>query len=276
MANDKRMTSEEITQVWHTYLTTGKQPEDAYHPWYTSNRLRPVFRHLPSEPRCRICYYPFAGVGGRILRGLFKIKPSKMNPRLCNICEQFASRYRGGAEIDLTILFADIRGSTNLAQKMKPPEFSQLINRFYKVTTRILYANSAMVEKMIGDAVTGFFTSGFSKSGHAKTALESARQIIRATRDGSRSAPWVPVGIGVHTGPAYVGAVDSDASKTDIVVLGDTANTGARLASSANAGEILVSQNTANDAGMATSGLELRHLELKGHSQLVDVWVLVP
>jgi len=210
------------------------------------------------------------------MRGIFNIRSSKMNPGLCNICEQFASQFKGGTEIDLTIIFADVRGSTQLAEKMNPTEFSQLINRFFHVTTRILYANNALVEKMIGDAVTGFFTSGFSKGGHAKTAISAARQIIHATEPPHGSTPWVPVGIGIHTGRAYVGAVDTEASESDIVVMGDTANTGARIAAAASSSEILISQVTAREAGLDTVGLELRHLELKGRSQPVDVWVLRP
>lgn len=127
---------------------------------------------------------------------------------------------------------------------------------------------------MIGDTVTGFFTPGFSKSGHAKTAIEAARQIIRATGHLPAANPWIPVGIGVHTGRAFVGAVDSEAREADIVVLGDTANTGARLASAAHTGEILISQFTAQEAGFDMDGLEMRHIELKGRSEPMDVWVL--
>jgi adenylate cyclase len=57
--------------------------------------------------------------------------PSRLTPELCLQCEAFAKRIVGGAEIDLSMLFADIRGSTNLAEKMSPTEFGQLINRFF-------------------------------------------------------------------------------------------------------------------------------------------------
>jgi adenylate cyclase len=223
-----------------------------------------------------MCYYPFNSIGGTIMRSVFKIKPSKMNPRECNLWEQFANQYRGGTEIDLSILFADVRGSISLAERMNPTEFSHLINRFYKITTRVLSENNAQVEKMIDDAVTGFFTPGFSKADHAKTAVEAAYQIIRATGHLAASNPWIPVGIGVHTGTAYVGAVDSKAGEADIVVLGDTANTGARLASDALTGEILISQSTAQAAGLDIDGLKTRHLRLKGRRKPIDVLVLKP
>jgi adenylate cyclase len=276
MTTHKPMTPEEIERVWHLWLTTGEMPKYVHRPWFSSNRLKPLFRQMPAEPRCTICYYPFDGMGGTIMRTAFNIKPSKLNPNLCNLCEQFAHEFKGGTEIELTMLFADVRGSTGLAERMNPTEFSRLINRFYKVTTRVLFQHNALVEKMIGDAVTGFFTPGFSKSGHAKSAVVAAREIMRATEQLPNTDPWIPIGIGVHTGEAYVGAVDSEAGEADIVVLGDTANTGARFASAAKAGEILISQATAQQAELDTKELEMRHLELKGRSEPMDVWVLKP
>jgi adenylate cyclase len=257
-----------IDEAWRIYLTTGDVPDFVGAPWYHAKRLRPLFRHLPADPRCRLCYYPFEGIGGVMMRHVFGVVPSKLNPHLCNLCEEFAEKYKGGAEIELTILFADVRGSTHLAETMKPKEFSQLINRFYNATTKILFDSGALVEKLIGDEVTGFYTPGFSGLDHARVAVEAARAIQTAT------GPWIPVGIGVHTGLAYVGSVNSDSGVTNIAVLGDTANTGARLASAAGAGEALISQATAAAAGLEPSGMEMRRLELKGRSEPIEVWVL--
>ena len=208
------------------------------------------------------------------MRHFFGIVPSKLNPHLCNSCEQFAEEYRGGAEIELTILFADVRGSTSLAEKMKSKEFSQLINRFYNAATKILFDTGALVEKLIGDEVTGFYTPGFSGPNHARVAIEAAQAILAATGHHLPSGPWIPVGIGIHTGLAYVGSVSSDSGVTNIAVLGDTANTGARLASSAGAGEIYISQAAGVAAGLDPSGMDVRRLELKGRSEPVDVWVM--
>jgi class 3 adenylate cyclase len=190
------------------------------------------------------------------------------------MCEEFAEKYKGGAEVELSILFVDVRGSTRLAEKMNPTEFSKLINRFYNATTKVLFDTGALVEKLIGDAVTGFYTPGFSGPNHARVAIDAARTILKATGHDLPSGPWIPIGIGIHTGRAYVGSVHSDAGITNIAVLGDTANTGARLASLAGAGEIFISQATASCAGLEASGVEIRRLELKGRDEPVEVWVL--
>jgi adenylate cyclase len=274
MVHKEALKPELVEEVWRTYLTTGSHMDFLWAPWYFSKRFRPLYRRLPSNPRCRICYFPFEGIGGAMMKHVFNIEPSKLNPHLCNACEEFIQTYKGGAEVELSILFADVRGSTTLAEKMKPTEFSQLINRFYNAATNILFDSGAMVEKLMGDAVTGFFTPGFSGPGHARIAVNTARAILKATGHRDPSGPWVPVGIGVHTGVAFVGSVNSDSGVGNVAVLGDTANTGARLAALAGPGEIYISQATATAAGIETAGLEVRHLNLKGRSEAVEVLVL--
>jgi adenylate cyclase len=209
-----------------------------------------------------------------MMRSFFGVKPSRMNPHFCNMCEQFAQDYQGGAEVELTILFADIRGSTRLAERMNPTEFSQLINRFYNTTTSILFKHEAMVEKIAGDAITAFFTRGFSGDRHASAAIETAKLIISATGHHTQTEPWAPLGIGIHTGMAYVGSVRSDSGTNEIAVLGDTANIGARLCSLARAGEIYISKAAADAAGLEGAGIQKREVNLKGRSEPVEAWII--
>lgn len=265
---------DKIELVWRSYLTTGTIPDFAEPFWYESRHLRPIARILPSEPRCRVCYYPFHGLGGKLVQTLFNLKPSKMNPHLCNVCENFASKFQGGAEIELTMLFADVRGSSALAEKMSPTSFSKLIDRFYRVTTRVLYRANALVEKLIGDEVSGLFVPGFARPNHAQVAINAARSILHETGHGGDSEPWVPVGIGVHTGTAFVGSVSTDSGQADITALGESVNTAARLASVAGPGEVVISEDSMFMSGFNKEGLETRRLELKGRSEPIDAWVI--
>jgi adenylate cyclase len=262
-----------VRDVWYSYITKGDMPDYVQKPWWASKRYRQLFNHLPSSPRCRYCYYPFQGVGGTIMRGLFGVQPSNLNPHICNLCDQFIQQYQGGAEVEITILFADIRGSTQLAEKMNPTEYGRLINQFYNTTTNILFEHGAMVEKIAGDAITAFFTPGFSNN-HAETAIHTAKEIMKATGHQSSTGPWVPLGIGIHTGQAYVGSVRSDSGAGDIAVLGDTANTGARLSALAGTGDIFISQTTAESAGLKDTGIEKQLLVLKGRSEPVETWII--
>lgn len=260
-------------EMWYNYMTNGQLPKHLLNRWHAL-ALRPLVRKMPSDPRCAMCYYPFEGLGGRLARTMLGIKPSKLNPKLCNACELLANEYQGGTELEISMLFADVRGSTAMAEKMSPTEFSRLIDRFYKAATREIFEANGMVEKIIGDEVTGFFVPGFAGQEHARVAVETARAILRSTGHRALSGPWVPVGIGVHTGVAFVGAVSTENGASDITILGDNVNAAARLASLAGPGEVIASDETIRAAGLSTAGMENRRLRLRGRAEPIDAWAL--
>jgi hypothetical protein len=103
-------------------------------------------KYLPADPRCVWCSAPFRGIGAPLMRAIGKDK-SKYNPNLCTECEDYVRKNKAGAEIDMSLLFADIRGSTALAEKLNPSEYSELINRFYTVASDILVKEKALIEK---------------------------------------------------------------------------------------------------------------------------------
>lgn len=78
---------------------------------------RRVFKRIPADPRCRMCAAPFRGPGAPLMRLIGK-RPSAGNPYWCSSCFDFMSKHHGGAEVELAFLFADIRGSTALAERM--------------------------------------------------------------------------------------------------------------------------------------------------------------
>jgi adenylate cyclase len=262
------------SEVWRTYLTTGATLKGMQLPWFEHPSLKPIYRILPSEPRCQICYIPFEGIGGFVSRRLLNVKPSALNPHMCDVCERFAERFPGGAEVEVTILFADIRGSTPLAEKMGTREFSELIHRFYLAGTRALYSNNALIEKFVGDGLAAFFAPAFAGPNHAQTAIKAGKDILHATGHDKGKTPWVPVGIGINTGVAYIGSMKMEGGRTDITILGDVVNTTARLSSQAATGEILVGDKTMKMSGFPRDKHEHRNLSLKGKQEIVDAWVI--
>ena len=263
---ERSLDEAKIEDLWRAFLESGTEER------YRSQRR--LFRWLPTDPRCKFCNAPFHGVGSVLVRAAYGKRPSIMNPQICNVCEEFASTHQGGAEIELSMLFADARGSTSIAERMSPAEFSRLINRFYKVGTGVLIRSDALVDKLIGDQVTGLYVPGIAGPDHARMAVEAAKELLQATGHTDPAGPWIPLGAAVHTGIAFVGSVGSKDGLTDITALGDAPNTAARIASQAAIGEILVSQKAARAAKMDTGGLERRQLELKGREQPVMVCVL--
>ena len=261
-------------EVWHTYLTTGGNVKWMKLPWYEHPFFKPIFRVLPSAPRCHMCYIPFNGIGGFIARRLLDVKPSNMNPHMCDTCERFAERYPGGTEIEISILFADIRGSTPLAEKMGRKEYSELIHRFYHAGTKPLYSNYAFIEKFVGDGLTAFFSPAFAGPNHALTAIKAGKEILQATGHGKGKTPWIPVGVGIETGVAYIGSMKMEGGRTDITILGDIVNTTARLCSQAAPGELLVGNRAMELSGLVKKEYETRELSLKGKQESVNAWVL--
>jgi adenylate cyclase len=255
-----------VEEYWRTYLTTGENEKE--------RRQRQFFKLLPGNPRCRNCYAPFQGPGSLVVRLFFGKNPSNLNPHLCDLCEKFARQHQGGAEIELSMLFADVRGSTELAESMSPTEFSKLINRFYSSASEVMVNSDALIDKIIGDQVAGMYVPGFAGQEHALRAIEAGKKVLQATGHEDANGPWIQLGAGVHTGTAFVGALGSEGSTTDITVLGDAANIAARLSTSAGVGEILISESAFKAAGLEIDNLEMRSLELKGKSEPLNAYVL--
>jgi len=255
-----------VEEMWHKALTEGNT---------RLRRWRRFTGSLPSNPRCVNCHRPFAGIGGGLFRIFMGIKKSTKNPRYCADCHSFTTQFPGGAEIELTMLFVDVRGSTAIAEKMNNTAFSYLMNRFYEATINVLVRADAFIDKLVGDEVTALFIPGFAGANHAHKAVEAGRELLRVTGYGKPGGSWVPIGVGVHTGTAWVGSiVGASGAGADFTALGDNVNIAARLASKAGAGEVLISDAAYNAARMEDKDLEKRDLELKGKSESVRVRVL--
>jgi len=172
--------------------------------------------------------------------------------------------------LEISMFFVDVRGSTKIAEGMKASDFSKLMNRFYKETTSVLVNHHAFIDKFVGDEVVALFFPLFTGANHAKAAIQAAERLLAASHN-----PGLPVGIGVHTGVAYVGTVSGvDGSVVDITALGDNVNIAARLAAQAGIGEALISEAACISAALDFMNCEQKLLDLKGKSDPVGVRVL--
>jgi adenylate cyclase len=224
---------------------------------------------LPSSPRCALCRAPFGGFGGRVM-GRVGFRPSRKNPRLCNTC--FEQAPMGGMEMDVGVLFADIRGFTSLAEGREPERIAELLNRFYALASDLL-CRHAIIDKLIGDEVMALYIPVLFPGEPADHMLDDARELLAEAGYGRGGEPWVRLGIGLDYGRAYVGNVGAGDVK-DFTALGDVVNTAARLQGAAAAGEIVMSRRVADRAGDHAAGAEPRTLELKGKSEPEPALVL--
>jgi adenylate cyclase len=256
------MTKPPVEEMWRRMLT-GDYPR--------LDRMRRMWGALPSPPRCKLCNAPFKGPGGVLMR-LIAYGPSPLNRRLCKWCIRAMHKHPGGAEIEISVLFADVRGSTGIAERMAPGEFSDLLAHFYGAAAEVIDDWDGIVDKFVGDGAVALFIPGFAGRDHAQNAISAARALLERTGNDGFD-PWIPVGVAVHTGTSFVGSV-GEGDACDFTAVGDTVNTAARLDGLAGAGEILVSESAAAAASLDTSGLERRSLELRGREQGVDAWVM--
>lgn len=249
-------------------LMTGRHPGVA--------ALRRSFRRLPSSPRCKLCYAPFHGIGGLLVRPWFG--PWERNSQLCKKCMgSLMKRGVGGAEVELSLLFADIRGSTGLGERLRPAEFSALLSDFYRLAAAAIVNSDGVVDKFVGDEAIGLFLPAFAGPDHATKAIEAGRALLAAAAATSASSAGpIPVGAGVHTGIAYVGSIGSSEQISDFTALGDVVNTTARLASLAKAGELLVSVHAGDLSGPQGPSTERRTVDVRGREAGLDVYVLHP
>lgn len=260
-------------EVWYHYLTgEWRVNPPAWYRIYSSIEQK-VYKLLPSDPHCVECGIPMAGFGGMLLR-FNGSAPSSFSSIFCSGCERIVRKKESGAEVELSMLFADVRDSTPLAERTPTVEYKALIQRFYKETSHVLIQHHSMVNRLMGDQVSALFVPRFAGKDHARVAVEAAKDLLEITGHGTPDGAWIPIGVGVHTGRAYVGSVGSGDSVNEIAVLGSAANLCARLSSAAAAGEILVSEESVALAGLQAESLDRRVLELKGISEKVPVRVI--
>lgn len=241
------------SERWRALLTDGHAP---------LVRARRAFRYLPSAPRCKVCNNPFGGVGGRAL-AIAGFKPSRKNPTMCSRCCD--NLPVGGAEVDIAVLFADVRGSTSLGEHTPPAEFARLLNRFYTVATDTLLRHDAVIDKLIGDEVMAFFVQGISGPAYRQRAVQAATDLLHAVGYGTSKGPWIQIGVSVNAGVAYVGNIG--AAVVDFTALGDPVNVAARMQSCAAAGELLVREGVADQL---LPKAQRKTLQLPGHHQQVQ------
>lgn len=248
-------------ELWYTIFATGHPDLQKQH------RLH---MRLSAPPRCKLCMVPFKGFGGFVM-GLRGKRPSNRNPRFCSACDHFIRAFPGGAEVELSLVFADVRGSTTLAEQISATELSRRMHEFYAAVTHVLVETDGFIIDVVGDEVVGVYPPGFSGPRHANLAIEAARRLVGL--DPAESG--LPFGVGVHTGVAHIGTVmGADEGIADVRAIGDTVNVAARLSSSARTGEALVSEAAWDAAGEVPGDLERRDLDLKGRTEPLCVSVI--
>lgn len=215
------------------------------------------------SPACKVCGTPLSGVRAippRVLRG---VRRNPKNPNICNIC---SLKMIKGEVTDITVLFADVRGFTDLTTSLGPMRTKEMLDEYFQQVSEILYGRDAIVDHFVGDAVMAFFNQPIKHEDHMARAVDGARDILHSvTHLNTRWGLPEPVGVGIaiSTGFAAVGTVGSTDPK-DYTAIGDVVNVAARLQGHASPGEILVTDEVYRQVAAGFPGAPQRVLELKG------------
>jgi adenylate cyclase len=230
--------------------------------------FRRIYRHLPADPRCRVCLVPFGGLG-RLLR----ISPSRKNPNFCTSC--IDSSPEGGHDMEVGVLFADIRGFTAWSSSQPASMVGERVTRFYDLASRALMQDDALIE-FVGDQVMALYLPSFPslRERISDAMLAAAERLVGEVGLDEDEDP-LRIGVGMNRGIASIGNVRKGGQK-DFTAVGDVVNTASRLQGAAGPGEIVIAESVFETLTMPPASAEQRILEVKGKSEVLPVRVLQP
>lgn len=257
---------------------------DVGHPLLIEKQQR--FRLQGEAPRCKLCLAPFNAGSGHDL-GPDVPAPSNRNPRYCSMCDVFIRANPGGARVHMSMVFADVRDSTVLAEQLELSEYVRVMNQFYRETSQAIIDTDGFMLEVVGDQIFALYPTGFSGVQPGEDDADAERTVrrrqVRAAEKAIRAATALapgglhrpsaaPYGLAVHSAEVYIGTIrGAEEGIVDVRVWGKEVNKAARMSAAAQAGEVLISDEACALAGIDTAALEHREMRLKGLSDTVGV-----
>lgn len=180
----------------------------------------------------------------------------------------------GGSVVELTALFADLRGYTTFSEGTDPRAVMELLNSYFGKAVPIVLRNGGTVVQFVGDALFAVFDAPTARPDHEFRAARAALEMQDAIADeGSDDSAQPRFRIGVNTGLALIGNLGSEEMRSFSVV-GDAVNIASRLETSAEEGTVVVSDSTYRAIADRVEATEIGPLQLKGKSQRVTAYKL--
>jgi class 3 adenylate cyclase len=177
---------------------------------------------------------------------------------------------------NLSILVSDIRGFTEMAERMEPEELVDALNQYFTALTEVIFSHGGTLDKYLGDGILAFFGDPIPFEDHAERAVAAAfgtQEVLERLR-----SKWMlkydeelTVGIGISTGYVTVGNIGSE-DRIEYTVIGNHVNVASRLANSAQPGQILVTDRTMAAVKDYVVGTEVEEMTLKGVQRPVRIF----
>ena len=156
----------------------------------------------------------------------------------------------GGKQVEIAVLFVDVRGFTTMSEALEPPEVVEILNRYLTLISDCILNNHGTLDKFVGDAAMAFWGAPLPQEDHVMLACRAAMDMVKGSEALSKEllaqyGRTVSFGVGVHVGPAVVGNIGSP-KRMDYTAIGDTVNTSARLEANAPGGTVYISRAVAD------------------------------
>lgn len=186
----------------------------------------------------------------------------------------------GGETRELTVLFADVRNFTGIAERLPADRVVRLLNRYFAAMAAAVQAEDGMVDKFLGDGLLAVFGAPLPRPDHARRACRAALAMRAALaalnrENTAEGLPAIEIGVGVNTGRMVIGNMGSE-QRFDYTVVGDEVNVAARLVEASKSADcaVLVSEATLAAAGPGFCARELQPILLRGRSAPARVFAL--
>lgn len=182
---------------------------------------------------------------------------------------------------ELTVMFCDMRGFTDMSENMEPTQLQALLNGVFSRLTSIIRTNRGTIDKYMGDCVMAFWGAPVHTPDHAHLAVLSALEMVRAVEainadHRARGLPQIGIGIGLNTGTMCVGDMGSDIRRS-YTVIGDAVNLGARLEGLSKVyGVGIVASESTRNAAPDFVWQALDRVRVKGKAQAVAIFLPSP
>ena len=212
------------------------------------------------------------------LRGIHR---NERNVNFCNRCDAFIQAHPGGAEVELSMVFADVKGSTDLAEKLHDDTaYTRIINERFKSPVReCIMRTYGFINDQIGDSVFAVYPPGFSGPQHAQLALNAARELLRLNT-GPDAGQVLPFRVAVHFGSVRIGTTEDPTAPSvgsgslGVLATGRRVNTLMHLSKKGGTDEALMTEAICTAAQCDIDALEHREITVEGMVDPVSVYAM--
>ncbi len=180
----------------------------------------------------------------------------------------------GGSVVEVTALFADLRGFTTFSEGVEPAEIVRMLNRYHGAAVPCILDNGGTIVQFVGDALLALFNAPARQPDHARRAVNAALGMQRVVEQIAAGEPgWPRLRVGANTGPALVGNIGSETLR-GFNAMGDAVNVAARLQTLAEPGQVVIGEATLLALGPSATVEPLGELTVKGRQQPVKAYVV--